>query len=81
MQELLAVNSAVARISRPRPNSTKNQVALLRDYDIRPVIFIRLSELISHGTVTGQRTSTTRSARFLPNEPNIRTLRAPATDM
>ena len=61
VQELLADPNSPWHEYRGRGPITKNQVAaLLRDYDIRPASFIRLSELISRGTVTGQRTSTTR---------------------
>ena len=38
--------------------------------------FIRLSEPISRGTVTGQRNFEDAFARFLPHEPNIRTLKS-----
>ena len=49
---------AVQAKYRGRGPITKNQVAaLLRDYDIRPVVVL---EPISRGTVTGQRNSTTR---------------------
>src|SRR5580693_1887218 len=37
--------------------------------------FIRPSEQISRGTVTGRRNSRTRLRGFLPSEPNIRTLK------
>ena len=65
VQELLADPDSPWQEYRGRGPITKNQVAaLLRDYDIRPVI--RLSEPISRGTATGQRNSRTRSRASCP---------------
>ena len=66
VQELLADPDSPWHEYRGRGPITKNQVAaLLRDYDIRPVAFIRLSEPISRGTVTGQRNSRTSLKKLL----------------
>ena len=51
---------AVALISQPRSNHQKPGRGLLKDFEIRPVAFIRPSEQISRGTVTGRRNSRTR---------------------
>ena len=55
---------------------TKNQVAaLLRDYDIRPVVVhpTKRADLSRHGYRAAQFEDA--FARFLPHEPNIRTLK------
>ena len=69
------IGAGGAAASRSRGPITKNQVAaLLKDFEIRPVVVLRPSERISRGTVTRRRNSRTRS-RFLRPEPNIRTLK------
>jgi hypothetical protein len=63
---------AVARISRPRPNQV---AALLRDYDIRPVVVhpTKRADFSRHGYRAAHFEDA--FARFLPPEPNIRTLK------
>jgi len=56
---------------------TKNQVAaLLRDYDIRPVVVhpTKRADFSRHGYRAAQFEDA--FARFLPHEPNIRTLKS-----
>ena len=68
VQELVADPDSPWHEYRGRGPITKNQVAaLLRDYDIRPVVVHpTLSEPISRGTATGQRNSRTRSRASCP---------------
>jgi hypothetical protein len=62
---------------RGRGPITKNQVAaLLRDYDIRPVVVhpTKRADFSRHGYRAAQFEDA--FARFLPHEPNIRTLKS-----
>jgi len=67
---------AVQAKYRGRGPITKNQVAaLLRDYDIRPVVVhpTKRADFSRHGYRAAQFDDA--FARFLPDEPNIRTLK------
>jgi len=58
VQELLADPDSQWHEYRGRGPITKNRVAaLLKDFEIRPVVVIRPSEQISRGTVIGRRSS------------------------
>ena len=77
VQELVADPDAPWHEYRGRGPITKNQVAaLLRDYDIRPVVIhpTKRADLSRHGYRAAQFDDA--FARFLPDEPNIRTLKA-----
>ena len=76
VQELLADPDSPWQEYRGRGPITKNQVAaLLRDYDIRPVVVhpTKRADFSRHGYRAAQFEDT--FARFLPHEPNIRTLK------
>jgi hypothetical protein len=77
VQELLADPNSPWREYRGRGPITKNQVAaLLRDYDIRPVVVhpTKRADFSRHGYRAAQFEDA--FARFLPHEPNIRTLKS-----
>ena len=74
--ELAAGARATASVRRaPRPNHQKQVAALLRDYDIRPVVVhpTKRADFSRHGYRAAQFEDA--FARFLPHEPNIRTLK------
>ena len=76
VQELLADPNSPWHEYRGRGPITKNQVAaLLRDYDIRPVVVhpTKRADFSRHGYRAAQFEDA--FARFLPHEPNIRTLK------
>ena len=76
VQELLAHPDSEWHEYRGRGPITKNQVAaLLRDLDIRPVVVhpTKRSNFSRHGYRVAQFEDA--FARFLPHEPNIRTLK------
>src|ERR1700731_213014 len=76
VQELLADPDSPWQEYRVRGPITKNQVAaLLRDYDIRPVVVhpTKRADFSRHGYRAAQFEDA--FARFLPHEPNIRTLK------
>ena len=76
VQELLAHPDSEWHEYRGRGPITKNQVAaLLRDLDIRPVVVhpTKRSDFSRHGYRVAQFEDA--FARFLPHEPNIRTLK------
>ena len=76
MQELLADPDSPWHEYRGRGPITKNQVAaLLRDYDIRPVVVhpTKRADFSRHGYRAAHFEGA--FARFLPHEPNIRTLK------
>jgi hypothetical protein len=76
VQELVADPDPPWHEYRGRSPITKNQVAaLLRDYDIRPVVIhpTKRADLSRHGYRAAQFDDA--FARFLPDEPNIRTLK------
>ena len=76
VQELLADPNSPWHEYRGRGPITKNQVAaLLRDYDIRPVVLhpTKRADFSRHGYRAAHFNDA--FARFLPNEPNIRTLK------
>ena len=76
VQELLADPNSPWQEYRGRGPITKNQVAaLLRDYDIRPVVVhpTKRADCSRHGYRAAQFEDV--FARFLPPEPNIRTLK------
>jgi hypothetical protein len=76
VQELLADRDSQWHEYRGRGPITKNQVAaLLRDYDIRPVVLhpTKRADFSRHGYTAAQFQDA--FARFLPLEPNIRTLK------
>ena len=76
VQELVADPNSPWRGSRGRGPITKNQVAaLLRDYDIRPVVVhpTKRADFSRHGYRAAHFDDA--FARFLPPEPNIRTLK------
>ena len=76
VQELVADPDLPWHEYRGRGPITKNQVAaLLRDYDIRPVVVhpTKRADLSRHGYRAAQFDDA--FARFLPDEPNIRTLK------
>ena len=76
VQELLADPNSPWHEYRGRGPITKNQVAaLLRDYDIRPVVVhpTKRADFSRHGYRAAQFEDA--FARFLPPEPNIRTLK------
>ena len=76
VQELLADPDLQWHEYRGRGPITKNQVAaLLRDYDIRPVVVhpTKRADFSRHGYRAVQFEDA--FARFLPDEPNIRTLK------
>ena len=76
VQELLADPNSPWQEYRGRGPITKNQVAaLLRDYDIRPVVLhpTKRADFSRHGYRAAHFNDA--FARFLPNEPNIRTLK------
>jgi hypothetical protein len=66
---------AVARISRPRSNHQNQVAALLKDFDIRSVVVhpTKRADVSRHGYRAAQFEDA--FARFLPPEPNIRTLK------
>ena len=77
VQELLADPNSPWHEYRGRGPITKNQVAaLLRDYDIRPVVVhpTKRADFSRHGYRAAQFEDA--FARFLPHEPNIRTLKS-----
>ena len=80
VQELLADPDSQWHEYRSRGPITKNQVAaLLKDFEIRPVVVhpTKRADLSRHGYRAAQFEDA--FARFLPPEPNIRTLkRGPA---
>ena len=76
VQELVADPDSPWQEYRGRGPIPKNQVAaLLRDYDIRPVVVhpTKRADFSRHGYKAAQFEDT--FARFLPHEPNIRTLK------
>src|ERR1700732_364224 len=76
VQELVADPTSPWREYRGRGPITKNQVAaLLRDYDIRPVVVhpTKRADFSRHGYRAAQFEDA--FARFLPHEQNIRTLK------
>ena len=76
VQELLADPDSPWQEYRGRGPITKNQVAaLLRDYDIRPVVLhpTKRADFSRHGYRAAHFEDA--FARFLPHEPNIRTLK------
>ena len=76
VQELVADPDSPWHEYRGRGPITKNQVAaLLRDYDIRPVVVhpTKRADFSRHGYRAAQFEDV--FARFLPPEPNIRTLK------
>ena len=76
VQELLADPDSPWQEYRGRGPITKNQVAaLLRDYDIRSVVLhpTKRADFSRHGYRAAQFEDA--FARFLPHEPNIRTLK------
>jgi hypothetical protein len=76
VQELLADPDSQWHEYRGRAPITKNQVAaLLRDFEIRPLVVhpTKRAELSRHGDRAAQFEDA--FARFLPPEPNIRTLK------
>jgi hypothetical protein len=76
VQELLADPDSPWHEYRGRGPITKNQVAaLLRDYDIRPVVVhpTKRADFSRHGYRAAHFDDA--FARFLPHEPNIRTLK------
>ena len=76
VQELLADPDSQWHEIRSRGPITKNQVAaLLRDYDIRPVVVhpTKRADFSRHGYRAAHFDDA--FARFLPHEPNIRTLK------
>ena len=76
VQELLADPNSQWHEYRSRGPITKNQVAaLLKDFEIRPVVVhpTKRADLSRHGYRTAQFEDV--FARFLPPEPNIRTLK------
>jgi hypothetical protein len=77
VQELLADPNSPWHEYRGRGPITKNQVAaLLRDHDIRPVVVhpTKRADFSRHGYRAAQFEDA--FARFLPHEPNIRTLKS-----
>jgi len=77
VQELVADPDSPWQEYRGRGPITKNQVAaLLRDYDIRPVVVhpTKRADFSRHGYRAAQFEDA--FARFLPHEPNIRTLKS-----
>ena len=75
VQELVADPDSPWHEYRGRGPITKNEVAaLLRDYDIRPVVVhpTKRADFSRHGYRAAQFEDA--FARFLPHEPNIRTL-------
>ena len=77
VQELVADPDSPWHEYRGRGPITKNQVAaLLRDYDIRPVVVhpTKRADFSRHGYRAAQFEDA--FARFLPHEPNIRTLKS-----
>ena len=77
VQELVADPNSPWHEYRGRGPITKNQVAaLLRDYDIRPVVVhpTKRADCSRHGYRAAQFEDA--FARFLPHEPNIRTLKS-----
>ena len=77
VQELVADPNSPWHEYRGRGPITKNQVAaLLRDYDIRPVVVhpTKRADFSRHGYRAAQFQDAL--ARFLPQEPNIRTLKS-----
>ena len=77
VQELLADANSQWHEYRGRGPITKNQVAaLLKDFEIRPVVVhpTKRADLSRHGYRAAQFEDA--FARFLPPEPNIRTLKA-----
>ena len=73
----LWIDRSAEREYRGRGPITKNQVAaLLRDYDIRPVVVhpTKRADFSRHGYRAAQFEDA--FARFLPHEPNIRTLKS-----
>ena len=76
VQELLADRDSQWHEYRGRGPITKNQVAaLLKDFEIRPVVVhpAKRADLSRHGDRAAQFEDA--FARFLPPEPNIRTLK------
>ena len=76
VQELVADPDSPWHEYRGRGPITKNQVAaLLRDFDIRPVVLhpTKRADFSRHGYRAAQFDDA--FARFLPDEPNIRTLK------
>ena len=76
VQELLADPDSQWHEYRGRGPITKNQVAaLLKDFEIRPVVVhpTKRADLSRHGYRAAQFEDA--FARFLPPEPNIRTLK------
>ena len=76
VQELLAVQDSQWHEYRNRGPITKNQVAaLLNDFEIRPVVVhpTKRADVSRHGYRAAQFEDAI--ARFLPPEPNIRTLK------
>ena len=76
VQEFLADPNSPWHEYRGRGPITKNQVAaLLRDYDIRPVVLhpTKRADFSRHGYRAAHFEDA--FARFLPHEPNIRTLK------
>src|SRR6476620_12134211 len=76
VQELVADPDSPWQEYRGRGPITKNQVAaLLRDYDIRPAVVhpTKRADFSRHGYRAAQFEDA--FARFLPHEPNIRTLK------
>jgi hypothetical protein len=69
------IQTAVARISRRRSNHQNQVAALLKDFEIRPVVVhpTKRADLSRHGYTSAQFEDA--FARFLPPEPNIRTLK------
>ena len=66
---------AVARISQPRSNHQKPGRGIAQDFEIRPVVVhpTKRADLSRHGYRAAQFEDA--FARFLPPEPNIRTLK------
>ena len=76
VEQLLAVQDSQWHEYRSRGPITKNQVAaLLKDFEIRPVVVhpTKRADLSRHGYRAAQFEDA--FARFLPPEPNIRTLK------
>ena len=76
MQELLADPDSPWHEYHGRGPITKNQVAaLLKDFEIRPVVVhpTKRADFLRHGYSAAHFNDA--FARFLPNEPNIRTLK------
>ena len=77
VQELLADPDSQWHEYRSRGPITKNQVAaLLKDFEIRPVVIhpTKRADVSRHGYRAAQFEDA--FARFLPHEPNIRTLKS-----